>query len=423
MGRTHLSERLPHIVGLKCVICGAEYSLDDVEYTCPQCGDVGSLDVVYIENSRKYAANGPLTFWRQRDLLPLVDEPLAGLRALGGTPLIGYDALWSLASKVDVAGLCIKNDGLNLTGSLKDRASAIVVNHAVQNLGKNVIATASTGNAAAALAGCCATVDHAEAVIFVPASAPEAKIAQMLIFGAKVILVDGDYDTAFDLCTVACEEFGWYNRSTGINPFTTEGKKTVSFEIAEQLNWQMPDVIVVSVGDGSIIGGVHKGCAELYNRGWIDHIPRLIGVQASGSDAMVYAWENDISPADMKPHRADTVADSISSGLPRDRAKAMRAVRDTDGVFMRVSDDEILDAIPTLARYSGVFAEPAASATFAAMQPAREAGYIQNEERVLLLITGSGLKDVKSAMRTVADQKPPVMTPTLEAIRERVANW
>jgi threonine synthase len=423
MDRARLSERLSHIVGLRCVVCEADYSLDDVEYNCPTCGDVGALDVVYTENSQQYSAVGPLTFWRQRDLLPLVGDPLAGLRALGGTPLIEYDALRTLAAKVDVVGLCIKNDGLNLTGSLKDRASAMVVNHAVQNLGKNVIATASTGNAAAALAGCCAAVDGAEAVIFVPASAPEAKIAQMLIFGAKVILVDADYDTAFDLCTAACTEFGWYNRSTGINPFTTEGKKTVSFEIAEQLNWQMPDVIVVSVGDGSIIGGVHKGCSEMYNRGWIDRMPRLIGVQAAGSDAMVYAWENNIAPADMKPHRADTLADSISSGLPRDRAKAMRAVRETDGVFMRVSDDEILNAIPTLAQGSGVFAEPAASAAFAAVQPAREAGYIQKNDRVLLLITGNGLKDVKSAMQTVTNQKPPNTAPTLDAIRERVANW
>ncbi len=413
---------LGHVTGLECVICGTHYGLDEVLYTCPACGDVGTLDVLYADNAPKRPADGPLTFWRQRDLLPLADEPLAGLSSLGGTPLIGYEALTHLSSEVGVGGLCIKNDGANLTASLKDRASAMVVNHAVQNLGRNVIATASTGNAAAALAGCCAAVEGAEAVIFVPASAPEAKIAQMLIFGAKVILVDGDYDTAFDLCTEACEEFGWYNRSTGINPFTTEGKKTVVFEAAEQLRWEMPDVVVVSVGDGSIIGGVHKGCRELYNLGWIDKMPRLIGVQSSGSDAMVYAWENDIAPQDMEPRPADTVADSISSGLPRDRAKAMRAVRHTDGKFIRVTDDEILAAIPALARASGVFAEPAASATFAAMRHTDALG-IGSDERVMLLVTGSGLKDVKSAMRTVADQMPPKTAPDLDAVRARVKNW
>ncbi len=423
MDRTRLSQHLPHIIGLQCVVCGERFSIDDVEYNCPKCGEVGALDVLYAEDSKKYSDDGALTFWRQRDLLPLAGDPLSGLRALGGTPLVHYDALHLLAAKVDVAGVCIKNDGLNLTGSLKDRASAMVVNHAVQNLGKNVIATASTGNAAAALAGCCAAVDGAEAVIFVPASAPEAKIAQMLIFGAKVILIDGDYDTAFDLCTKACAEFGWYNRSTGINPFTTEGKKTVSFEIAEQLHWKMPDVIIVSVGDGSIIGGVYKGCAELYNRGWIDKMPRLIGVQSSGSDAMVYAWENDILPQAMKPHPANTVADSISSSLPRDRAKAMRAVQETDGVFLRVEDEEILDAIPALAQHSGVFAEPAASATFAALRPAREAGYIEKSDRVSLLISGSGLKDVRSAMQTVNDQKPAATPPNIEAIRKQVVTW
>ncbi|NDJ85815.1 MAG: pyridoxal-phosphate dependent enzyme, partial [Chloroflexi bacterium] len=248
MASPSLTARLPHIAGLQCVVCGQQYDLDDVTYTCPDCGEVGTLDVVYHAPQQRVVPEGPLTLWRQRGLLPLVDAPLAGLQTLGGTPLVGYAALQHLAAEVGVAGLCIKNDGLLLTGSLKDRASSMVVQHAVSNLEKHTIATASTGNAAAALAGCCAAVPEAAAVIFVPATAPQAKIAQMLIFGARVILVDDDYDTAFDLCSQACEAFNWYNRSTGINPFTTEGKKTVIFEVAEQLDWQMPDVIMVSIG-------------------------------------------------------------------------------------------------------------------------------------------------------------------------------
>lgn len=414
---------LSHVTGLRCTICSADYGLEETAYTCHACGEVGTLDVLYDGEPQKRPADGPLTMWRQRDLLPVMNEPLIGLQHLGGTPLIPYEALATLSDEVGVAGVCIKNDGLSLTASLKDRASAMAVNHAVQNLKKYTIATASTGNAAAALAGVCAAVDEAKAVIFVPASAPEAKIAQMLIFGARVILVDADYDTAFDLCSQACDEFGWYNRSTGVNPFTTEGKKTVVFEIAEQLAWQMPDVIIVSVGDGSIIGSVHKGCQELYNLGWIDKMPRLIGVQSSGSDAMAYAWENNIAPTQMEPRPADTVADSISSRLPRDRAKAMRAVQQSNGVFVRVTDDEILAAIPSLAQISGVFAEPAAAATYAALQPARSMGVIDPSERVLLLVTGNGLKDVRSAMRTVSDEKPPVTAPTLGAVRDRVAQW
>lgn len=414
---------LGHVVGLQCVLCGAHYALAETQYTCPRCGEVGSLDVLYADSAQRQPATGALTFWRQRDLLPIVAVPLAGLAALGGTPLVGYPALENLATTLDVGGVCIKNDGLSLTGSLKDRASAMVVNYAVQVLGRRVIATASTGNAAAALAGCCAAVPDAEAVIFVPSSAPEAKIAQMLIFGARVILVDGDYDTAFDLCTEACHEFGWYNRSTGINPITTEGKKTVVFELAEQLSWNLPDVIVVSVGDGSIIGGVHKGCQELYNLGWVDKLPRLIGVQAEGSDGLVDAWERGLTAQQMEPRPAHTIADSISSGLPRDRAKALRAVRETNGAFVRVGDAAILEAIPTLARQSGVFAEPAAAATFAGVQTARRLGLVRQDERVLLLITGNGLKDVKSAMQTVSNQRPTITPPTLAAVRAVVDKW
>ncbi|PJF44991.1 MAG: threonine synthase [Phototrophicales bacterium] len=405
------------ITGLQCVVCGTVYSVGQTDYVCPTCGPVGTLNALYNYHPHQYVANGTLTMWRQRDLLPLNSEPLVGLQSIGGTPLIREDALERLASALDVRGVCIKNEGLNLSGSLKDRASAMVVNYAVQYLKRNIIATASTGNAAAALACCCAAVPEAHAVIFVPASAPEGKIAQMLVFGATVLLVEGDYDTAFDLCWEACEAFGWYNRSTGINPITTEGKKTVVHEMAEQLGWQMPDVIVVSVGDGSIIGGVYKGCYELYSLGWIDKMPRLIGVQSSGSDALVYAWENNLSPTEMTPRPAETIADSISSRLPRDRAKALQAVRDSHGAFVRVPDAEILAAIPTLAQTSGVFAEPAAAATYAGAIEARKQGYIERHERILLLVTGNGLKDVHSAMQSVEHRHLTSISPTLTAVR------
>ncbi|MBI5929709.1 MAG: threonine synthase [Chloroflexi bacterium] len=421
---TKLSERLPQVSGLQCVICGAVYSLDETMYTCPKCGPVGTLDVLYRTGGRRYEAEpGLLTMWQQADLLPLGTPPPTGLQKFGGTSLFGPESLAKLAEEVGITELYIKHDGLNMTGSLKDRASAMVVAHAVQNLGRHVIATASTGNAAAALAGVCASVPGAQAVIFAPATAPEGKIAQMVVFGANVILVNADYDTAFDLCGAACDEFGWYNRSTGINPFTSEGKKTVSLEIAMQLNYQLPDVIVVSVGDGSIIGGVHKGLADMQRQGWITKMPRLIGVQAAGSDALVYAWENQLSAVEMQDRPANTIADSISSRLPRDRAKALRAVRETNGAFIRVTDEQILAAIPALARGSGVFAEPAAAATFAALQPALAAGVIDQHERVLLLITGNGLKDVRSAMQSVSLEKPPVVAPSLDAVRTQVKNW
>lgn len=397
-------------VRFKCTVCDAVIDIESAPvpfYVCKDCGPVGTLDMVFQHDKaapRKFNASS-LSMWTQRDLLPLGrdDKILPGLRTIGGTPLIGYDALAHLATTLDIGGLCIKNDGLNPTSSLKDRASAMVVQHAVTALNRHIVATASTGNAAAALAGCCAMVPEAEAIIFVPKTAPQGKIAQMLVFGATVIMVDGDYDTAFDLCWEACEKFDWYNRSTGINPYTSQGKKTVMHEVAAQLNWQMPDVIFVSVGDGSIISGVHIGCKELHALGWIDKMPRIIGVQAAGSDTLVDAWERSLSPSETQARPAITIADSISSRLPRDRAKALRAVRETDGVYMRVTDEQILAAIPELAQQSGVFAEPAAAAVYPALKDARQQGIIGREDTVMLLITGNGLKDTRSAMQSVAN--------------------
>ena len=409
---------------LKCVLCNREYGLHETQTVCLDCGQVGTLDVVIEHNQppQKRDQTHGFNMWTQRDLLPIEGEPLAGLQAIGGTPLISYDALTDLAESLDIKGLCLKNDGLSLTGSLKDRASAMVVQIALSMLDRKVIATASTGNAAAALAGCCAAVPEAEAIIFVPETAPQGKIAQMLLFGATVFQVQGDYDTAFDLCWQASEAFGWYNRSTGINPFTSEGKKTVAFEFAQQLDWHMPDVIMVSVGDGSIISGVYKGCQELVDLGWVDKMPRIIGVQASGSDALIYAWENNISAQDMEARSADTIADSISSRLPRDRAKALRAVNKSNGAFVRVSDEDILAAMPQLAMHTGVFAEPAATAAFAGIMPAQKQGYISKNDHVLVLITGNGLKDVNAALKSVSHLQQRSIAPTLAAVQHSLEN-
>ncbi len=407
-----LAQRLPHVKGFRCVICQSEYSLDEVQYVCPSCGQVGVLDVVYAYDRIPKArpSGGARSMWYPQ-VMPLVADALLPALAIGGTPL--YDA-GRLAEELSLRQVWVKDEGRNPTASFKDRASAMVVAHA-QAVGVTSVATASTGNAAAALAGVCAATPGVAATIFVPAAAPEAKIAQLLVYGARVLLVEGTYDDAFDLCWQVCEEFGWYNRSTGINPFTTEGKKTVSFELAEQLNWQAPDVVVVSVGDGSIIGGVHKGFVDLLHMGWIDRVPRLVGIQAEGSSPLVQAWQLDTSPQDMQPVEAHTVADSISSGLPRDRAKALRAVRETGGAFVAVTDDAILAAIPELAQGCGVFAEPAGAAAYAGLKQALQAGFIQSQDRVAVLVTGSGLKDIRSAMRTVGEA--PRIAPSLDAVR------
>ncbi len=423
--KTPLSQRIPQVEGLQCVLCGAVYSLDDVKYTCPACGPVGTLDVVLnpavLWPTRVDPVRRPQV-WEEERFLPIardLPKPAETIPLkVGNTPYYP----WSETENpyLRPRPFAVKDDGKNPTASFKDRASAMVVHHAL-TIGASVVATASTGNAAAALAGICAAIPQIQAVIFVPAAAPQAKIAQLRVYGAKVILIDGTYDEAFDICWAACEEFGWYNRSTGINPFTSEGKKTIAWEIAFS-GYDMPDVMCIPVGDGSIIGSTYKGFADLKKLGWIDRIPRLIGVQAAGSSVLVHAWENNLDPREIQPHPAQTLADSISASLPRDRAKALRAVRETDGALIRVTDSDILNAIPALAQATGVFAEPAAAAAYAGWLAALEKGYIRTNERVLILNTGSGLKDINSAMKSVQGELYPVK-PDMDDVRKAAAGF
>jgi threonine synthase len=431
---------IDHVLGLRCTICGAEYGIDEVEYVCPKHGDDGILDVVYDYrflaqriDPGKLAKDPTRSMWRYLPLLPVspqdvhaLGDPSNPLTSVGWTPL--YPAP-RLAANLGLRYLWVKDDGRQPTASFKDRASAIAVVK-TRELGYEVVTTASTGNAAAALSGLCAAVAQPN-VIFVPRSAPQAKIAQLLVFGATVLLVDGTYDDAFELCLKAAPEFGWYNRNTAYNPYMSEGKKTAAYEICEQLGlalspskgWQAPDRIFVPVGDGCIIGGIHKGLRDLLALGWIDHMPKLVGVQASGSAALVDAWERHLDSSTrltevamkMQPIEAHTVADSISAGLPRDRIKALRAAVESDGAFIRVSDEEIIAAIPALAQGCGVFAEPAAAAAYAGLVKAVEQGLVDPDERVVVLATGSGLKDVATAIKSVV--QPPVVSPDLADVR------
>jgi threonine synthase len=424
---------LDHVLGLKCTMCGAEYGVDEVEYVCPKHGDDGIVDLVYDYeliaqriDIGKLAHNPIRSIWRYMPLLP-VDSEVAR-RLMEGTALgsVGWTPLYPaprLGEQLGLEHVWVKDDGRQPTASFKDRASAVAVVK-TRELGYDVVTTASTGNAAAALAGMCAAISQPN-VIFVPRTAPQAKIAQLLVFGATVLLVDGTYDDAFELCLKAAPEFGWYNRNTAYNPYMSEGKKTAAYEICEQLttsnpqsptpNLQSPDVILIPVGDGCIIGGIHKGLQDMLALGWIDHSPRLIGVQAAGSSPLVDAWERGLEGWEMKPVEAHSVADSIVAGLPRDRIKALRAVRESGGAFIRVSDEEIVAAIPALARGCGVFAEPAAAAAYAGLVKAVEQGMVDPGEQVVVLATGSGLKDIATAIKSVGE--PAVVSPDLADVR------
>ena len=418
---------MENILSLKCLVCGKQHRPDEVDYVCPDHGDEGVLDVQYdydfigrqISRETLLRANN-LTIWRYKPMLPVQSDAKVPPLSVGWTPL--YPAP-RLASALGLKTVWVKDDGLQPTGSFKDRASAVAVVKAVEK-GAKIITTASTGNAAAALSGLCASVGQSN-VIFVPQSAPQAKIAQLLVFGSRVILVKGTYDDAFELCLQASKEYGWYNRNTGYNPYMCEGKKTAAYEICEQLDWDAPDRIFVSVGDGCIIGGLHKGLKDLMALGWIDRMPKLMGIQADGSNYLYEAWKNKEDILTKPPIKAQTVADSISAGLPRDRIKALTAVKETGGAYISISDDDILRAIPQLARGAGVFAEPAGAAAYAGLVTAVEQRLVAGDEKIVVLNTGNGLKDVSGAMQAVdlVQTKPFKVQPDFAALEQVVAGW
>lgn len=424
---------MSHVVALRCTRCGRVYAPDEIEYVCdcrPNVGsDLGTLDVMYdyaavaaAASPAAIACDPDRSIGRFAPLLPIRSRASLPPLPVGNTPLLHAVRL---GASLGLPNLYVKDDGRNPSASFKDRASAIAVARAGEE-GRPIVATASTGNAAAALATLAAAAGQAT-LIFVPKTAPPAKIAQLLVYGSTVLAVDGTYDDAFDLCLLACREFGWYNRSTGYNPYMTEGKKTVSYEIALQLGEQRgeqrdeaaprfiaPDAVFVSVGDGCIIGGVHKGFKDLLALGWIDKLPRFYGVQSTRSAALHDAWRDGLEiPV---PVHATTRADSISVDAPRDAVKALAAVRETGGAYVLVEDDAILQAILPLARLGGVFAEPAGAAAFAGLQHAVKLGLVDAGETVVVINTGSGLKDIKAATDITGGM--PVIRPTLEAVRE-----
>jgi threonine synthase len=335
--------------------------------------------------------------------------------AVGQTPIYRMERL---AHKYQLHALWVKDESRNPTASFKDRASAIVVARA-QDIGSKVVVTASTGNAGAALAGMAAAVGQ-KAVIFAPRNAPPAKVAQLLVYGARVLLVDGTYDDAFDLTIQAAHEFGWYCRNTGYNPFTIEGKKTAAFEIwfwwqsqPEKRMSHAPLAVFVSVGDGNIISGLHKGFKDLQKLGWLDQMPRIFGVQAEGSAAIAHAFQQGTE--EIQPVKAQTLADSISVDLPRDGVRAVRAVKETGGLYVTVSDGEILHAISELGS-SGIFAEPAGATGYAGMIKALRNGIINEDDHILVMNTGSGLKDIKAAMQSV--RQAEIIEPDLNAVKK-----
>lgn len=407
---------MSYVIGYKCTLCHEEFAPEAIEYTCPECGEKGILDVLYdykqikkVMTKEYLKDNSEQSIWRYLPLLPLESTYLDRTLKVGGTPLYKSEGLKNV---LGLKELYIKDDGLNPTASLKDRASVIAVVKALE-LGKETIACSSTGNAASSLAGNAARVGL-KTVIFVPERAPIGKLTQLLIYNATVVSVKGDYGETFGLSKKAIDHYGWYNRNAAINPLMVEGKKTVALEIAEQMNFVMPDWVAVSVGDGCTIGGVYKGFYDLIQIGLIDRMPKILGVQAEGCAPIHKAFH---SGKPVEPTEENTIADSISVGIPRNPIKALTAVKESGGTYVAVTDDEILAAMALLGRTEGIFGEPAGVTGVAGIIKAKEEGFITENDCVVTVITGNGLKDVINGMKASGD--PIKIGPDLASFIEK----
>ena len=385
------------VTQLSCVVCGKAVEPPVSAGTCPACDDpFATLDVEFDMQkvAKSMTADAlearPRTHWRYHELLPVEPDEEAFRWPVGWTPIIETPRL---AEWAGIARLRLKDDGRNPTASFKDRASSVGVLHALQAKAQRV-ACASTGNAASSLAGF-AAMAGLPATIYVPQRAPEPKVAQLLIYGADVRRVRGTYAQAYELCTAECDKHGWYNRNCAINPYLVEGKKTAGLEIAEQTAGREPDWVVVSVGDGCTIAAIAKGLMQMHELGFIARVPRVLGVQAAGMDPVARAFESGELPADFE---GETLADSIDIPVPRNWRKAVKNVRATNGAYIRVTDEEITAAMKAAGSLAGVFAEPAAATAVAGVKRAVADGIIEKRADALAVITGNGLKDIKTAM-------------------------
>ncbi|MCR5332891.1 MAG: threonine synthase [Bacilli bacterium] len=402
-----------YIKGYRCTICHKFFKPNEVELTCPECGEKGILDIEYdydalkkvltkeyFENNRNYS------MWRYAPIMGIKEDHIHEMLRVGWSPL--YEA-HNLEKYLGLKKLYIKDDGQNPSGSSKDRASGVAVLKAIE-AGAKTIACSSTGNAASSCA-CQAAHMGLPAVIFVPKRAPIGKVTQISLYGATLISVDGDYKAAFSLSKEAIKKYGWYNRNAAINPFMIEGKKTVSMEIAEQLNFEPTDWVAVSVGDGCTVGGVYKGFAEFYKLGLIKRIPRILGVQSTGCEPFVVAAKNN---EPLKECDENTIADSIAVGIPRNPVKALNAIKLSNGAWISVPDSDIIKASALLGKTEGIFGEPAGVAAIAGIEKAIKEGIIKPSETVTMIVTGNGLKDPVNAQKAITPPTP--MKPNLEEL-------
>jgi threonine synthase len=385
---------LPYVEGLRCRECARPYPAEAL-HVCEWC--FGPLEVVYdyaairAAVTRESIAAGPLSIWRYADLLPAAAEGAVSLGA-GFTPLVRADRL---AAELGLGEVWIKNDTLNPTGSFKDRVVSVALTKA-QELGFKVAAAASTGNLANSVA---AHAAHAgmDSVVFIPADLEVGKVVTTAVFGGRLIAVDGTYDDVNRLCAeLAGDRPSWAFVNVNVRTYYAEGSKTLAFEVAEQLGWQVPDHVIVPVASGSQLTKVAKGFRELFTVGLLDEEPyvRLSGAQAVGCSPVAEAFNagRDV----VRPVKPNTIAKSLAIGDPADGVYALDEVRASGGGFGSVTDEEIIEGISLLARTEGIFAETAGGVTIATLAQLAASGVVRPDERVVAYVTGNGLKTLEA---------------------------
>lgn len=389
---------MKYVKNFECTLCNKTYT-DFSLMTCPDCGEKGILEIHYDYEKMKqevtkeyFQNNRHHSMTRYSPMMSIKHIVFNGLK-VGWTPLYHSH---NIAAELGMKNLYFKDDSLNPTASLKDRASLVACMKAMEE-GKDVICCSSTGNAASSLAGNAAKLGL-KTVIFVPERAPQGKLVQLMNYGANLIQIKGDYKDTFEASKKTIEAYGFYNRNAAINPHLVEGKKTVALEISEQLGFEDVDNVFVSVGDGCTVYGVYKGFYDLFNLDIIKKIPRIIGVQSSGCAPFYTAWKNNTSLIETEEN---TIADSIAVGIPRNPVKGLKAIYNTQGFFITVTDEEILKAMKSLGTKEGIFAEPAAAASYAGLEKAMTNELIHPDEKTVVIVTGNGLKDQANALKNV----------------------
>lgn len=399
---------------LRCINCGSKYSLHEIIYTCRKCNDLLEVEFDFQEGAKKIEKSNwkrrSISVWKYKEFLPIFDESKIVTLKEGGTSLHKCD---NLAKKLKLRNLYVKNEGGNPTGSFKDRGMTVGVTKALE-LNAKTVACASTGNTSASLAAYAAKAGLRCIALIPSGKIALGKLAQAMMYGAKVVAVNGNFDTAFEMVIEASKRFGLYLLNS-INPFRIEGQKTAAFEVCDQLGWRPPDRIIVPVGNAGNISAYWKGLKEFYNLGIIENLPRVTGIQASGASPITEAIATGNEA--IKPlKRPKTIATAIRIGNPVNWKRALRAIRESKGTAEKVTDSEIISAQKLLARREGIFVEPASAASIAGLKKLIENGEIDHDESIVCIATGHGLKDPESAIK--ACKRIAEVEPNLEALKE-----